>query len=359
MVNILHLNGSPREIGYKHGALARSQIAACLANYGVYFANAGMAPAEVKDLASKFLATIQAQAPHIAEEIAGIAEGAGVDVLDIVSLNARSEIALSASPDKVAATPPVDGCTTFAERAGDRQWLAQNWDWQTSQLSNLVVLEIDSGSGKQLKTVTEAGLVAKVGLNNRGVGVCLNALRATDLDTAKLPLHVLLRLVLESDSVAGFVAAHADGAAGYGHFGCADAAGAVSLEIGPYGIYQIPQNAARKLYHTNHALADGIKINEVIWLEDTKARLARMHELTAASPAALAGPAEQRDRIFGFLSDEDNYPNSICRSNDEAQKGLLGEMQTVFSIVMDLTARTASVRVGRPKYTLEAIELAF
>ncbi|KAK9244806.1 acyl-coenzyme A:6-aminopenicillanic acid acyl-transferase-domain-containing protein [Lipomyces tetrasporus] len=386
MVNTLHLSGTSYDIGFKHGTLARSQIHSCLVNYATYFANAGMSPGDVEDLASAFSSTIQKVTPHLHDELRGIADGANVPLFDIVALNARSEIALAARPasarqdededeDEDVPIPP-DGCTTFAETIpGGAQWLAQNWDWQTSQLANLVLLEIETPAesparGIRLNTMTEAGLLAKVGFNSEKVGVCLNALRATDLDTNKLPLHVLLRLVLESGSVADARQRITDefggGAACFGHFGVADGMDgghAESWEIGPYGIGVIERDQNGRLYHTNHALKEGLQIHEVIWLEDTKERLVRLKELVEASDkkndVSRLSDTQQKDRIFAFLKDEDNYPNSICRANDPCQRGLLGEMQTVFSIVMDLKDAKAWVKVGRPKQMLEEFELAF
>ncbi|KAK9466871.1 acyl-coenzyme A:6-aminopenicillanic acid acyl-transferase-domain-containing protein [Lipomyces arxii] len=387
MVNTLHLSGTSYEIGQKHGILAKSQIHACLTNYAAYFANAGMSPGDVKLFAQSFSTSIQKYAPHLHDELRGIADGADVPLYDIVALNARSEIALAARPKKAGHVQredddeeedlavPADGCTTFAETTtSGTQWLAQNWDWQTSQLSNLVLLEIElpastypPTSVTHIKTMTEAGLLAKVGFNSAQTGVCLNALRATDLDKTKLPLHVLLRLVLESGSVADArerVQKHfGGGAACYGHFGIADGSGhAESWEIGPYGIGIIERDAEGRLYHTNHALKPHLKINEVIWLEDTKDRLARIKHLVEKSNKKFdhAVSADQlKERIFSFLRDEDNYPNSICRSNDTSQPGLLGEMQTVFSMVMDLSESKAWVSVGRPKQVLEEFALVF
>ncbi|KAK9450732.1 acyl-coenzyme A:6-aminopenicillanic acid acyl-transferase-domain-containing protein [Limtongia smithiae] len=395
MVNILHLSGTNYEIGFKHGVLARSQIQACLVNYATYFNNAGMSPGTVKSLAAKFSTTIETLVPHLHDELRGIADGAEVPLYDIIALNARSEIALAAKPkkstmvvedsdsdddeenDEAEKLPiPPDGCTTFAETVGTKQWLAQNWDWQTSQLCNLVFLEIETpkdspSQARHLKTMTEAGLLAKVGINSEHVGVCLNALRATNLNTNLLPLHVLLRLVLESKSVADaksrIETQYGGGAACWGHFGVADGkedGHAQSWELGPEGIFVINRDDKRRLYHTNHVLEDRPNMNEVIWLVDTKERYERIKELATeydekGKPVSSLTQTEQKERIFGFLKDEDNYPNSICRANDESQPGLLGEMQTVFSIVMDLTEDMAWVVVGRPKQVLETFKVSF
>ncbi|KAK9461985.1 acyl-coenzyme A:6-aminopenicillanic acid acyl-transferase-domain-containing protein [Lipomyces oligophaga] len=380
MVNTLHLKGTNYEIGYKHGVLAKSQIQNCLEHYAVYFLNAGMSPGDVKTMAEEFSKSIQKLVPHLHDELRGIAEGAGVHLLDIIALNARSEIALAAKPSSSNSTSdedhlaiPVDGCTTFAETLENgKQWLAQNWDWQTYQLSNLVLLEIDLPDSdwtrtKSLKTMTEAGLLGKIGINSSKVGVCLNALRATDLDTSKLPLHVLLRLVLECESVEHaqevFKTKFGDGAACFGHFGLADGSGvARSWEIGPFGTDIIKPDTKGRLFHTNHALIQDSKIHEVVWLEDTRERITRLKELAAESDEKIVASSlsteEQKNRIFSFLRDEDNYPNSICRANDHAQMGLLGELQTVFSIVMNLTDGLVWITVGRPKQVLEEFQVS-
>ncbi|KAK9477431.1 acyl-coenzyme A:6-aminopenicillanic acid acyl-transferase-domain-containing protein [Lipomyces japonicus] len=384
MVNTLHLNGTSYEIGYKHGTLAKTQIHASLKSYAPHFAAAGLSPGDVQELASSFAESIKAKVPHLYDELNGIAEGAEVPLLDIVALNARSEIALAATAgddddDDDGKVPiPADGCTTFAEAVDDKQWLAQNWDWQTSQISNLVLLEIELPAGtlattQKLNTITEAGLLAKIGFNSDSVGVCLNALRATDLNTANLPLHVLLRVVLESNSIAEakrrIVEDLGGGSASYGHFGVADGklatgGGAESWEIGPYGINVIKPDDHARLFHTNHTIKQDIKIRELPWLEDTYERIDRLRELVAENDHnTTSKPAftieQQKDRIFSFLKDEDNYPNSICRANDNTKTGLLGSLQTVFSIIMDLTDKKAWVTVGRPKHVLEAFELKF
>jgi isopenicillin-N N-acyltransferase-like protein len=53
-------------------------------------------------------------------------------------------------------------------------------------------------AGGWFVTLTEAGIVGKIGLYQSGLGVCVNALR-TDRDGIGVatPIHVLLRLLLE------------------------------------------------------------------------------------------------------------------------------------------------------------------
>lgn len=53
------------------------------------------------------------------EEMQGIADGSGRDLLDIVALNVRTEINFGLFSD---------GCTSVAWHTEKRAWLAQNWD---------------------------------------------------------------------------------------------------------------------------------------------------------------------------------------------------------------------------------------
>jgi isopenicillin-N N-acyltransferase-like protein len=53
--------------------------------------------------------------------------------------------------------------------------------------------------------VTEAGVVGKIGFNVASVGTNLNAIRAKPTDSSKLPLHVALRLCLESTTASSVI----------------------------------------------------------------------------------------------------------------------------------------------------------
>ena len=53
--------------------------------------------------------------------------------------------------------------------------------------------------GGAFTTFTEAGILGKIGLNNHGVGVCINILgSSSDGGLGGIPIHILLRLLLQS-----------------------------------------------------------------------------------------------------------------------------------------------------------------
>jgi isopenicillin-N N-acyltransferase-like protein len=93
---------------------------------------------KVLDLAEEFRLTIRRLTPDIYHGIVGIAEGADLDILDIVAPNPRSEIALGRF---------TDGCINLSWNAKveskDRMVLAQNWDWTARVKKNLVMMSIE------------------------------------------------------------------------------------------------------------------------------------------------------------------------------------------------------------------------
>lgn len=63
----------------------------------------------------------------------------------------------------------------------------------------LVLWAIRRDDGPDLLTLTEAGMIGKIGVNASGFAMCVNLL-TSDLDTgqAAVPMHIILRRVLEA-----------------------------------------------------------------------------------------------------------------------------------------------------------------
>lgn len=61
------------------------------------------------------------------------------------------------------------------------------------------------------------------------------------------------------------------------------------------------------------------------------------------SAAETEDPVPKAERVGKLLEDEMNYPTAICRAETDDST-----VATLFSIVMDLKAKSAKVRLGRP-----------
>ncbi|KAL2208521.1 isopenicillin-N N-acyltransferase [Sarocladium strictum] len=343
---ILRIRGTadPFETGFRHGTQAKAQIASSLCFYtNLFLSKASLDWPAVLQASQKFLPVLQRQCPHLPAEMEGIAQGAGVHLYDILALNVRTEIAMGLFSD---------GCSSlFCQAPGV---LAQNWDWEVAQRENLVVLEVPETEGRPaLAIVTEAGIVGKIGLNGKSVGVCLNAIRARGVDFERLPVHIALRLVLEENSYQDAVKRVKEvGVAASSHILIASPDEALGIECSHADMQFLPP--VNGVYtHANHWLvkhttSTGQVMSEAVFVPDSPLRQARLDELLAANSVSEVTEVAMGD-VEDILKDEVNYPGSICRDAGEDGKGLT----TLFSIIMDLRSKIARVKIGR---TTEAIE---
>jgi isopenicillin-N N-acyltransferase-like protein len=272
----------------------------------------------------------------------GIAEGAKVEVSDIIAINVRTEITFGLFSD---------GCTALSWRTDQASYLAQNWDWMAEQQTNLVQLTIAQPGKPVIKMITEAGLIGKIGLNSAGVGVCLNAIKAKGMDPGRIPCHLGLRMVLDSSSREEAVKRLEEhGVASSCHMLVADATGGVGLEWSSQDLRKIEMNASKQVFHTNHYLATHDEgVVDTVWLKDSLVRVKRVQEL-----CKKLGDSPNHDEVADVFKDEKGLPTSICRN--ERNGSATG---TLFNIVMDLNAKRATVILGRPVDPEEQFDLAF
>ena len=347
--------GSPRAIGLAHGKGATQQIRNSIALYTTLFGEtAGIDWPEARRRAQAFVPSIQYHAPHLYEEMQGIADGAGagVDVDDILTLNVRSEIALTNYSDS-------DGCTSLAgvDPAGtDHVFLAQNWDWVEEAADSLVLVDLRADGKPRALLMCEAGIVGKFGLNTHGFGVCMNAIRCGAQDASRLPVHIALRLAIECPSFAAAKAMlDAKGLASTCNIVMADRGGAFgSVECSPRGNTVIRAAPGETIVcHTNHLYApDGAPGLVDHPAANSFARLARIRQLTRGrAPQSM-------QQVRAWLSDEHGLPAAICRQRPPNATGT-ERMVTLATIIMDLTALELEVSFGRPSLSPPVKQMAF
>ncbi|KAL1958183.1 hypothetical protein VTO42DRAFT_5038 [Malbranchea cinnamomea] len=345
--------GTPYEIGFTHGSLAKKQVAGSIDFYASYFqTSSGLEWPDVRIEAEKFVSLVRENYPRYYEEISGIADGAGVPFLDVLALNVRSEIAFGLF--SLSGTPmQSDGCTSLAWKTPQDSFISQNWDWLPAQRQNLIICRI-SQPGTDLpdfQMITEAGIIGKIGFNSAGVGCCLNAIRARGLDSSRTPIHFGLRIALESRSKAEAIFKIKEkGIAASAHLLIGDAEGAVGLECSHIGFQELHPDELGRICHSNHYIAQHDNVYEPVWLEDSPARTARMRELATANVMSKASLSTIRE----LYKDEKNLPGAINRKS-------IGEnsLATLFNVVFNLTAKKGLVTMGRPTEPDEEIVLEF
>ena len=164
--------------------------------------------------AARFEAPIAEFRPDYLAEMRGIADGAGLDLVDVLAINVRTEVMFAAKARQATGHPgsgPHE-CSSFAVApppgTSGPTLVGQNWDWLPHSAETVVVLEAQRDDGPDFVTVVEAGLLAKTGMNSSGLGLVTNALvTADDAGLPGLPYHLLLRAILDCENVSDAIAA--------------------------------------------------------------------------------------------------------------------------------------------------------
>lgn len=202
---LIDLAGPPRERGRTYGTAAAARIHRSAEIYLTAFERLHLGAARVRELVGTLIPIIDRFEPAYLEEMRGIAEGAHCPLDHVVVVNARTELLAQARrPADAAPTPdPPDGCTGAvvlpAAAAGKKLLHGQNWDWRAECAETGVVLRIVRDDGPTVLTFTEAGGLARCGMNSAGVALTANFL-GSDRDgrAPGVPLVLLRRRALES-----------------------------------------------------------------------------------------------------------------------------------------------------------------
>ncbi|GAB1194507.1 hypothetical protein APSETT444_003753 [Aspergillus pseudonomiae] len=290
----LVLRGTPKEIGLQHGYRLQQQIKSQIAIYEEMFEyTSKMDWPTVLQLAEEFRASLERKTPSLYAELQGIAEGAGVGILDIVALNCRSEISLGNFSD---------GCTSLSWKKNDNaRILAQNWDWTSSIQKNLALMDIEI-SGKPR--------------------ICMVAETLSSLGGVASSQHILI----------------------------ADSTTSLGLELSPLGDVHIKEDEYGVITHTNHFI-ENKNVTEPSWIKGSPARLERAQQLIRelvnnGIQGDSITPSLLREQVF---SDTCNAPQSICSQEDPSTHHTR-RTSTLFNIVMNLDKQDlgAEVVVGQP-----------
>lgn len=335
---LIEISGTPTERGTQYGKEAKEKIHKNIRFYSALFETYGIDWPKAQKIAKSFEQSINQYLPWATEEMRAIAEAAEVSYEDILAINCRSEV-LFAQPD---------GCSAFGvipELTEDgHTYLGQTWDWLASAREAAVILKIHSPTEPDALICAEAGIIGGKGLNAHGIGVCLNAL-SVGHGVIGVPLHIIYRKILGQDTVSNALDQVAKpNRAGSGCFVIGSASGfLMSVEFTPEN-FDVLMPTDRPLCHTNHYLSPILRAADTFKrdLTDTFVRLNRLQRLCNAFNGRYT-----IERIFTYLSDHANCPDSVCSHEDPADpKGK--RLCTVYAMAMDLNSRTLWITDNNP-----------
>jgi isopenicillin-N N-acyltransferase-like protein len=329
----LRIKGGGHVRGLTHGTQYRTRIERTLEFYLALFA---LPVAQLKKQSAYYRDVIGNFNDDYAAEIEGIAEGAKLEPWLIYALNSRSEILNNLG---------IPECTSAINT--EAALLGQNWDWSEPLEDLVILLRIEGEDGHRVATLTEPGMLAKVGMNSAGLGVCLNILKS-DSRLRGLPVHILLRAILDCrdmTQVRALVAANGPGKAS--HILVGDASGDyLSIEFAGETHYSLAAENGL-LSHSNHYLAsEELDTGEAF--PSTRERYVRAREMLREDAS--------RDGLWRMMLDQSEDQMSICRPYSPVDTAGFGNVGTVFSLLMDLKQGTMRIRPGcdpaRGDYTL-------
>ena len=158
----------PFEVGRAHGA-ARADALRAFVDDGVCRLNRVRRPAvslaALRPAIEAHGALIETATPALAEEVRGLAAGAGLTHDEALLLQLRREIM------GYRRVRPAGDCTTYA-RLGAEPVLAQTVDLNGDLDDQIAVLDL--GSGRRSLVLSFAGLLGYLGVNSDGLAVGLN-----------------------------------------------------------------------------------------------------------------------------------------------------------------------------------------
>lgn len=333
----IEVAGTPFELGRQLGEAARGEIRgfAAIALERVN-KTVPISRERAMAVAAACIPCVKAYSPDMLEELRGMAQSSGVSLEELMFLQIRNQL----RPEKEA------GCTAFGldPRATleARAIVGQNWDNDPALDRFTVVLTRRPAGKPALMNVTQAGLIAYMGFNDRGIGLCNNTLPAPSRPVG-VPHYFTVRGIYETDSLQGAIEAvrRAQRAIPM-NIMLVTPQGPADLEVTLDEVHVLEDPGTGIVTHTNHCVCpDLVPINdqfpELIQSHPRKRRID--HLLAARQPLSL-------EDLQKALQDHDNYPTSICRHNNDQPD--YGFWTSVFSLIIEADVGRMHVSRGNP-----------
>jgi len=334
----------PGERGVEFGEHHTAEIIRTVAAYRRLFAARASRPFPVDAWAERAWDVIREQAPTYAPEIRGIADGAGVPVREIAMLNARTELLGVADP-----LGDVEECSTVvALPDGGSPVAVQTWDWYDAMADDWLVWTIPHPDGHVVRTVTEYGILGKIGVSSHGVGVLFNMLRHRNDTLAEergvgFPVHLLSRQILDTarsveEAVAVVSTVRTSASTS---LTIVDAATTASVELFPDGPGVLaPEDGL--LVRTNHFVSDAGRPGCLASTIGPGSELRRTTLLKA-----LDGRVPQSSEAVVDAMHDHAEVGGVCAHPDRSLDPVL-QHATLATVSLDVTARDLHVTPGGP-----------
>lgn len=308
---------------------------------------AGREPVDVAAIATACLDELTRWRPDARRELEGVAVGAETSLTTVAALNARTEV--------LAQSGVIDPseCSTIVQ-VTEPVRSAQTWDWHADFADGWHLQRV-RGDRFAYAGLAEHGMLAKIGVNEAGLGVHLNILAhhrdvtdaAGELVAPRggVPVHLIAqRLLAETSTVEQAVGLVRSAPV------CASTVltvvtrdDAACLEISPAGVAVITP-ADGWLVHTNHFLDADLAAGErqTVALPTTYDR----EHLLRTQVKALAGGLDVESLVAVLLSHDVDGVSVCC--HPDVVRPAWDRRATLATIGIDVASRTVYVSAGGP-----------
>ena len=323
------IEGAPLERGRAYGKRFRDEIRSFLDEEILApFSGKPSTREEMLAYAAACGAVVRDACPGIADEVRGIAEGAGLAFDEIVLIQLHEELYHRAT----LPGPKTGHCTAVAVASSDtgdgRTYVGQTWDWMESVAGKSRVIEWRRGEVASVLAYGFPGMPVGAGVSSAGIALCWTSagLESGGSPRVGIPSYTLIaHLLAQKDLDAVIREARKDRHAGWFTFVMADGSGRLlNIEGSPRGI--VVEEAKTRLARVDHGSAEAGRV-----LRDGPVslhpRCRKMYDLLEGS-----GGKNDLARLQDYFADK--------RFEINAGK------PTIDMIVFDTTSRAAHVSRG-------------
>lgn len=340
----------PYDRGVELGERFSNEVGSTVAAYRRLFAARAGGPFDVDLWTERAWASIESLDPLRAEEVRGIADGARRPVREVAAVNARTELLVAANPRMVA----TECSSVVSLPPGRAPFAVQTWDWYHAMSDGWFHWRIPHPDGRSVETVTEFGMLGKIGVNGYGVGVMLNMLHHdNDADgvaevaaggSLGYPVHLLSRRILDEARCfeEAWQIAQASTSASTSLTVLDRAGAAATIELFPGGPGRLDP-ADGVLVRTNHFVSPEGEVGCLASTisDSTTMRLKKLVE------AFAGGPPDTPAEVVETMTDHEDGVGGICCHPDRLMHPTL-QTRTLATVAIDVESARLDVRADGP-----------
>lgn len=362
-LKVLVLEGTPYNRGLTHGKASKSEIQELFRLWKADFKTRFKIDCDlfIEKFVQKtdYVSSIKKWTPDLLDEIKGMADGSGIDYDTMFVYQCLDEYK-GIIQEKCS-------CLGFSRTGNQPAYVAQNMDLETFRDGFQTVLHITHiDSDHEEFVLASEGLIALNGMNNRGIGICCNAVYQLNSARTGLPVACIVRGVLQQKAEMDAVAfvnniKHASGQ----NYVMGGPDKAYSFECSASKVVRYkPEGEEMAVWHTNHPIVNmdlsarcrtalenktiaDVSENSIIRLQTLQKRLGN-------------NPAGKRlDLIKATLASKDNAVHPICCSKGKDERATLMGYFTFSANIMELSEKPVFYATAGPADLVPFEKLTF